>query len=304
VADTDLEDGWRLELQPTLVELANHLRKRPPSDRPVSVPVGPERISVTPAEREVLLRTAERGGAGLARHLLLVSDGLVIRARLIEDQAELAAASEEAAPQAAAKVRYDIDMGFKVVRAMQGEMAVLMSTGRVEHGRRLAEHRGFVSGALLRANRRLAQAGFETAQGASQGAGTDGGASPSRGSAGTNGTQLPKWVPSVVAGLLFVLLAALLLQLWVTRVRDLPQVGPNDFAFLPGVETVACRPPGVILVVPGDRWARLNNAARVQAVENAVLVVEHLGYRRLQIRTKTGNVLGEWRKGDGVSVRR
>lgn len=303
MADTNLEDGWRLELQPTLVELANHLRKRPPSDRPVAVPIGTERISVTPAEREVLLRTAERGGAGLARHFLLMSDGLVFRARLLEDQVELEAATDEARPQAAARVRYDVDIGYRLVRAMQGEMAVLMSTGKVEHGRRLAEHRGFVSEAVRRAQRKLADAGFESTATSSHGADTDGGEMPTgRGRPHSHGGQAPKWVPRVVAGLLFALLAALLLQLWMGWAGDLPQVTASDFAFLPGVEQVACRPPNVIVVIPGTRWAKLSRAGRAQAVENAALVVDHLGYTKLQIRSSTGANLGEWRDGEGVTL--
>jgi hypothetical protein len=303
VADTNPEDGWRLELQPSLIEIANHLRKRPPSDRPVAVPIGTESISVTPAEREVL-RSAERGGAGLAQHFLLVSDGLVLRARLLDDLAELAAATEEAKPQAAAKVRHDVDMGYKLLRAMQGELAVLMSTGKVEHGRRLAEHRGFVSEAVKRATRRLVDAGFQADARPSEGGDADGDAtSPSRERRVGRRGQLLRWLPTAVAGLLFALLAVLLLQLWNEQARNLPQVGAADFTFLPGVEKVVCRPPGVILVVPGDRWARLSGPARVQAVENSVLAVEHLGYRRLEIRSRTGNVLGEWRKGKGVSVR-
>jgi hypothetical protein len=110
-------------------------------------------------------------------------------------------------------------------------------------------------------------------------------------------------VPQVVAGLLVVLLAAMLFQLWAGRVRDLPQVGVNDFAFLPGVETVACRPPVVVLVIPEESWLKPSKALRVRAMENAVKVVEHLGYRQIEVRSPKGVVLAEWRKGSRVSLR-
>lgn len=301
--DKEREEGWRLELQPTLIELANNLRKSPPSDRPFAVPVGEGRITITPAEREVLVRAAERGGAGVPRHYLLVSDGLVLRFRLLEALTELDRAPEEARPQAAARARHDVEIGTHLVRAMQGEMAVLMSTGKVDHGRRLAEHRGFLSEALQGAQRHLADAGFEPAAPATA-APESGGVGPGPASERRRGAgrQMPGWAPQVVAGLLLLLLAALLVQLWSARPKDLPAVTVNDFSFLPGVEAVACRPPGVILVIPGDRWIRLSAAGRRQALANAVQVVEHLGYRRLQLRSPSGSVLAEWNKGGRTSV--
>ncbi len=304
MADKDLDEGWRLELQPTLIELANHLRKSPPSDRPVALPIGSERITVTPAEREVLLRAAQRGGAGVPRHFLLVSDGVSLRAKLIEVRAELEAAAEDARPQAAAKVRHHVDIGFGLIRAMQGEMAVLMSTGKVEHGRRLAEHRGFVSEAVQSAQRKLTDAGFEpvvTPHHASNEGWT--GTSSAFDRLQVRGRVVSKWLPQLVAGLLLALLVVLLLQLWAGRERDLPQVTVTEFAFLPGVETVVCRPPGVILLIPDEQWLKLSKPLRAQAMESSVKVVEYLGYRRLEIRSNSGAVLAEWRKGGRVSVR-
>lgn len=85
--------------------------------------------------------------------------------------------------------------------------------------------------------------------------------------------------------------------------RDLPELSVKDFAFLPGVETVACRPPGVILVIPEVRWFESSKPLRAQGMENAVKVVEQLGYRQLEIRSPKGGILAEWRKGTRVSLR-
>jgi len=304
VADKGPEDEWRIDLQSTLTALATHLRRCPPSDRPVAVDIANSKVDVTPAEREIVVRVAASGGEGVPRHLRLVCDGLVLRAKLLEDTFELEAATETARPEAAARLRRDVEVGYRLLHAVQGEMSVLMATGRAENGRRLAEHRSLLTEALQRVQRSLGEAGEDRIQPTVATAGASAETREAQGLDRRSGTRpMSRLVPHLVAGLLFALLAVLLVRLWANRVGDLPQMSVGDFTAVPGVEQVVSRPPTVILVIAADRWSKLDRETRARAVEKASLMVEHHGYRRVQFRSASGTVLAEWSKGGKVTVR-
>jgi len=308
VTEPDLADEWRVEIQPALTQLATYLRHRPMSERPVLVPIGDDQLEVTPAECALVLK-AGGGSVTLARHLHLFCDSIGLRAKLLSAEAEHAHAGGEARTDTAALLRYDVGIGHRLIHAMQGEMGALMAAGRVEEARRLADHRGRVSAAVQRALHAIGEDHEEHKHSSGPHSRSDGGAaaghprSPShrpaqRPTADSRRILLTR-VASVV---LVVVLVVVLMQLYANRERDLPAVSSADLAAVPGVQLVVCRSPEVVVVVSEQVWAKLDLAAKREAVEAAGRAVEHLGYRRVEFRTMKRSGLAEWLRGGKVRI--
>lgn len=314
---------WQLLVEPYITTLAAKILEQHPQGHSISIPIGRFDILVSPLDQNVALRTSRNQDLDCPHHQL-IRDAIGMDILIAVAQRKYEKAKNAKQPGASDRIEKGLSLGYQLAHLMTVEMRQMRNDGQLDAASEVQDARRRLTSIINEAEETVDRPApppkinqdsethdqepqrfvyqWESSSGADSGDNRPAvevskiRSVPISGSRGSKRQRL-------ILGLLVLVFAAVLTNLWLNRAHQLQDFSIEDFPEVPGIEQVINRSPVILIVVSEEKWKQIDRYNKELAVTSVGKTVEPAGYKKAEFRSTLSVNLASWNGGNNIFVR-